>query len=424
MRALLGKKLPIITLTATAKKTTMEAIVRDLGMVNCQVVTSNPDRPNIRYSVIEVGESLYGNFQWLIEKLHQFGRYTDRYLIFCRKMDHASQLFEVFTKCLGKKAYHDYQEDGTNDDRNRLFGMFHSKTDEEIQAQIISSFSKADGVMRVLFCTTAFSMGVNTQGVFNVIHYGPSNDTADYLQETGRAGRDGTTPSHAVLLKYKYSLNSKLISQDMKAYVVNKVKCRRVTLVKEFHETIEPGQPSHSCCDTCASQCKCFCKCSNAQACACEGHCPNEVVSDTEKHLCGYSGHQNVWQNENIHHNITPATRNAFLAGLLDFQYSLLQHIPLDKLLTGIDIATGFTTDMIHDIAGHMEYINTPDVLKNHFTFFCESHLQATWDIFCNIIEAEPGSNGEDDDSDIDISKHKVHVLTSSSEDEGISDNV
>ena len=42
-------------------------------------------------------------------------------------------------------------------------------------------------------------MGVNCPDVREVVHLGPPKDIESYIQETGRAGRDGL-PSKAVLL--------------------------------------------------------------------------------------------------------------------------------------------------------------------------------------------------------------------------------
>ena len=48
-----------------------------------------------------------------------------------------------------------------------------------------------DGTIRVVFATNALGMGVHFSGVNTVIHYGAPNSLDDYLQESGRAGRNG-----------------------------------------------------------------------------------------------------------------------------------------------------------------------------------------------------------------------------------------
>ena len=46
--------------------------------------------------------------------------------------------------------------------------------------------------------TVAFGMGLDFTNVHCIIHWGPASDIEQYLQETGRAGRDGL-PSVATL---------------------------------------------------------------------------------------------------------------------------------------------------------------------------------------------------------------------------------
>ena len=425
IRSLLGRKVPFVTLTSTIKKDSLQAIMDDLGMADCAVVVGNPNRANIRYAVIKVENSMYSNFHWLIEDLRVNGVEASRHLIFCRQKEQAYELFEIFLKCLGYKSYHGLNEEGGNDYRNRIFAMYHSKTDTEIQSFIRDSFSVPNGTVRILFATTAFSMGVNTQGVYNVIHYGPPNDTDEYVQETGRAGRDYSTQSHALLLRYKHALNSNKIYSQMKGYVRNEQTCRRVYLLKEFWEDILPGTPMHKCCDICSKQCRCYCTCNDASNCSCPGSCPTEEHSSTAENMIrGSFGVQSVvWQNEEIVHTINEDQRSALFAGLMNYRYSLVTQLPEDKLITGMDIATGFSISLIHDICNHMEYIGHPDTLRAHFNFFSNTHLQATWDILCTIIESEdnessPPTDDDDDASDIDISSHKVVVLTTSSSDE------
>ena len=62
------------------------------------------------------------------------------------------------------------------------------KSDEQrnyIQKQFISNKT------RVLCCTIAFSMGIDKSDIQSVIHYDMPRAIENYVQEIGRAGRDG-----------------------------------------------------------------------------------------------------------------------------------------------------------------------------------------------------------------------------------------
>ena len=93
---------------------------------------------------------------------------------------------------------------------NRIFGMFHLNTNEKIKREICKSFQDENGCVRVVLSSTSFSMGLDVRDVNTVVHYGPANDIDNYLQESGRAGRDPSISCNAVMLKYKYCLGSRI----------------------------------------------------------------------------------------------------------------------------------------------------------------------------------------------------------------------
>ena len=72
-----------------------------------------------------------------------------------------------------------------------------------------------------------------------------------YLQEIGRAGRDGKS-YYAVLITSKgYN-----VQQKMKSYSENKDSCRRKKLFESFMYEHEEAKKC-ACCDICALSCDC-----------------------------------------------------------------------------------------------------------------------------------------------------------------------
>ena len=90
-----------------------------------------------------------------------------------------------------------------------------------------------------------------------VVHWGPPEDIEQYVQATGRAGRDGK-PSHAILL-FNNALK-RYVDDSMVKYCKNQDKCRRRTLLCDFDD-FNPTNSGCSCCDICRVMCKCGTNC-------------------------------------------------------------------------------------------------------------------------------------------------------------------
>lgn len=76
-----------------------------------------------------------------------------------------------------------------------IVDMYTRCTETSVKESILKSFNIIDGNLRVIIGTIAFG---DCPNVRQLIHWGPSADLESYVQETGRAGRDGYL-SRAVL---------------------------------------------------------------------------------------------------------------------------------------------------------------------------------------------------------------------------------
>jgi ATP-dependent DNA helicase RecQ len=93
----------------------------------------------------------------------------------------------------------------------------------------------------VLFATNAFGMGVDKKSIRMVIHHDLPSDVLSFLQESGRAGRDGN-PARSVVLIDGDETPSELLSLFSSTSV-----CFRSALLKSLGESME----SCSGCDVC-----------------------------------------------------------------------------------------------------------------------------------------------------------------------------
>lgn len=283
MRSILKQGTPFIALTATATDAVRKVIIRDLSMENCVQLITVPNKQNIRFSVSSVDpDDLETSFQWLIDDLKSKKRKAEKVLIFCRKRAHLRELYETFHETLRTNSYVLPTGQELKDDRTRLFAMYHKKTHPLVKETVEREFCKLDGSVRVVFCTIAFGMGVNVEGAYIALHFGPSSCLDDYLQEVGRIGRSSDKQSHAVLLTYSGCTRGKNITSGMKEYVRNTDVCRRSLLMQPFLDTFcqdkvdeETKMERHSCCDICAKTCRCLCMCKGK--CTCDNVCNSEL---------------------------------------------------------------------------------------------------------------------------------------------------
>ena len=80
----------------------------------------------------------------------------------------------------------------------RLVDYYTGCTQESVRNGILRQFSK-QSCLRILIANIAFGLGIDCPDIRRVIHFGVSEDVETYVQQVGRAGRDGNQ-SQCVML--------------------------------------------------------------------------------------------------------------------------------------------------------------------------------------------------------------------------------
>ncbi|MCM3766529.1 ATP-dependent DNA helicase RecQ [Neobacillus niacini] len=175
IRSALGNPLTL-ALTATATYQVREDIIQSLGLSNVTKVESSVDRPNIAICIEELADyhEKEARILDLVQQLEKPG------VIYFTSKKAAEQMAALLVEKEICQA-----------------GYYHGGMDPSTRVLIQEQF--IHNQLEVICATSAFGMGINKENIRFVIHYHMPMQIESYLQEIGRAGRDGNQ-SVAILL--------------------------------------------------------------------------------------------------------------------------------------------------------------------------------------------------------------------------------
>ena len=191
-RKQLGFHCPLLGLTATATAMTEKSVREKLNIPKAGVWRSSTLRPNLHLTV-----SIESDRRSALVKLLRSER---------------------FAKAKSVIVYAFYRMDVDELSRHLQGQMikadgYHAGKEPSVRAKIQSDFMS--GKLHVVVATVAFGMGINKADVGGVVHYSLPGSMEAYVQEVGRAGRDGNDAyCHLFLNTGDYMRRRSLASSD------------------------------------------------------------------------------------------------------------------------------------------------------------------------------------------------------------------
>ena len=237
---------PIMALTATATERVRIDCLTLLGFSKDAVTLSSSfNRPNLWYEVRPKKKGLVKDIAEVLRRHHK----NETGIVYCTSRNDCEEVARQLCDEGIQAAY------------------YHAAMEQQERKEAQERWMSDE--VRVICATVAFGMGINKPDVRFVVHHSLPKSLEGYMQETGRAGRDGEAAR--CYLWYTYGDRQKIASMiekseqgdmeskrqqhqqllQMISYAENEFCCRRALMLSYFDESFDRAHCNRTC-DNCA----------------------------------------------------------------------------------------------------------------------------------------------------------------------------
>lgn len=241
---------PVLLMSATITQIDFTTLLRlwSLTPSTVRLVREPCMRQNIHYSaVLRAGSLLERQMATLSRVYTMLVRDEScRVVVYCRKIEETSILAERLSDRMHDLAVH--REGGhAGSWKACTVQAFHKEISDAAKQFLIAELAAASSHIRVVFATSALGCGADIR-ISDVVHNGPPRTISELVQESGRAGRDGTE-ARSVLLWSPTELAH--CDADVREYCQSS-DCKRKIMRAAFSEITDAADATPTeCCDVC-----------------------------------------------------------------------------------------------------------------------------------------------------------------------------
>lgn len=124
---------------------------------------------------------------------YELSKFDDLLAIIRKSLLHGEKVLIYFPTVALIRRFKGYCE---SKNMEKYVAIFHGQLSAEEKDENINSFR--NGNKKVMAATKAFGMGIDIPDIATVVHFAPTGNVCDYMQEIGRAARDESIQGHAV----------------------------------------------------------------------------------------------------------------------------------------------------------------------------------------------------------------------------------